>query len=77
MFVLPWSAAAYFTSAQATQRSSLAELSESLKEHNVELEVVYSPSLHDREIRWAQPLQPMGDKSSNSNCYNVSMPCFF
>ena len=43
---------------QSTQKSSLAELAGSLREHGVTLEVTFSSSLHDREIRQALPVVP-------------------
>ncbi|XP_064399653.1 MIT domain-containing protein 1-like [Halichondria panicea] len=38
---------------ESSQASSLTELQESLRERGVKLEVAYSPTLHDREIRFS------------------------
>ena len=42
-----------YTCFQSAQASSLRELQDSLKEHGVDLQVTYSQTLHDREIRQA------------------------
>lgn len=41
------------SSSEASQVSSLAELRDNLRERGVELEIAYSPTLHDREIRFS------------------------